>query len=67
MAENQLPHNTECCDDGHAQHLCYLMYDGFHFAHPAEYKAMVQDAQYRCQNCGRTAHRRDQLCSPVAL
>jgi hypothetical protein len=43
------------------------MYDGFHFTHPAEYKAMVQDAQYRCQNCGRTAHQRDQLCNPAPL
>lgn len=67
MAENQPQHNTDCCDDEHAHHLCYLMYDGFHYACPAEYKVMVQDAQYRCQNCGRTAHQRDQLCKPVAL
>ncbi|MHC4882248.1 MAG: hypothetical protein ACYTFX_05780 [Planctomycetota bacterium] len=67
MAETKLEHNAGCKDVDHKSHLCYLMYEGFHFDHPAEYKAIVQDAQFRCQNCGRTAHKRDQVCHPVPL
>ena len=67
MAEKQMEHNTECTSQGHNKHLCFLMYEGYHFDHPSEYKEMVQDARFRCQNCGRTAHRSDQLCMPIAL
>ncbi len=59
--------NPECKSEQHKKHLCYLMLDGFHLSNPAEYKAIVQDAQYRCQSCGRTAKSSDDLCDPVAL
>lgn len=35
--------------------------------HPEDYKAMLQNARFRCQNCGRTATSDNNLCSPVAL
>jgi len=67
MAEEKIKHNTDCKNAGHQNHLCHLMYNGFHLKNPEDYKATVQDAQYRCQNCGRTAHREQNLCSPIKL
>jgi len=43
------------------------MFEGFHRAHPDEYKQMVQNAQFMCENCGRTSHRQEQVCNPVSL
>jgi hypothetical protein len=60
-------HNTQCGGEAHHEHLCYLQYEGFHFADKAAYKALVQDAQFICRNCGRTAKSADNLCAPVAL
>ncbi|MHC4672385.1 MAG: hypothetical protein ACYTF1_01800 [Planctomycetota bacterium] len=67
MAEKQLDHNTECQSSSHGQHLCFLMHDGFHYGNREEYKAMVRDANYRCQNCARTAKDDKYLCAPVEL
>lgn len=54
-------------DNAHDQQLCFLMYEGMHYQQRAEYKALVRDAQHRCQQCGRTAKRDKNLCMPVAL
>ena len=67
MTEKKLEHNADCASPEHEKHLCSLMYEGYHFDHPGEYKEIVQDAQFRCQNCGRTAHQGDQLCKPISL
>ncbi|MHC5088407.1 MAG: hypothetical protein ACYSOT_02215 [Planctomycetota bacterium] len=67
MNQNELQENTVCASENHGAHLCHLMYEGFHFKHPQDYKEMVQDAQFRCQNCGRTAKESEQLCEPIDL
>jgi hypothetical protein len=67
MSEEKIQENTNCNSHGHNKHLCHLMYEGFHFSKPEEYKQMVQEAQYRCQNCGRTAQKSESLCNPVSL
>ena len=67
MAETQMQHNQDCTSDAHDNHLCFLMYEGFHYQKREEYKSLVQDAQYRCQQCGRTAKSDKNLCMPVAL
>ena len=67
MVEAQTVHNVDCKEEGHGQHLCFLMYDGFHYSQPADYKAMVRDAEFRCQNCARTAHKAEHVCAPVPL
>ena len=67
MDENKIEHNAECKSEDHNSHLCHLMYEGFHFSSPQEYKEIVQYAQFRCQNCGRTAKNNSQLCNPVSL
>ena len=60
-------HNEACTHDKHNEHLCHLQYEGYHYGHRAEYKALVQDAQFICRNCGRTAQRQGNLCDPIAL
>ena len=67
MAEQKASHNTACNTDGHKEHLCFLMYEGFHYAHKDEYRALVQDARFRCENCGRTAKAAASLCAPIEL
>jgi hypothetical protein len=67
MAEEKASHNESCESDLHNDHLCFLMCEGFHFKEKEAYKAMVQNAQYRCQNCGRTAESESNLCAPIAL
>jgi len=67
MAEEKSAHNESCTSDVHNEHLCFLMCEGFHYKNKDAYKEMVQDAQYRCQNCGRTAKSEKNLCEPVAL
>ena len=60
-------HNSACESDKHSEHLCFLMYEGWHFGHRGEYKALVQDASHLCENCGRTAKRASNLCAPKEL
>lgn len=65
--EKKIDHNRNCDPEKHNEHLCFLQYEGYHYGHKAEYKALVQDAQYICRNCGRTAKRAANLCDPVDL
>lgn len=67
MAELKTSHNTDCADAAHGKHLCFLMYEGYHLAHKDAYKALVTDAEFRCENCGRTAKDFNTLCAPVRL
>lgn len=67
MDEKQVQHNEDCKEDRHSEHLCYLQYEGYHYSKKAEYKALVQDAQFICQNCGRTAKNAENLCAPREL
>ncbi len=67
MDEKTREHNEQCGDEKHKKHLCFLQYEGYHYGHKPEYKALVQDAQFICQNCGRTAKSADNLCAPRDL
>ena len=67
MAEKTMSHNEECASSEHGTHLCHLMFEGFHLQNREAYKALVQDAQFRCQQCGRTAKSKDSLCMPEPL
>ena len=49
MTEKKLEHNADCASQAHDKHLCFLMYEGYHFDHPGDYKQIVQDARFRCQ------------------
>ena len=52
---------------GHEKHLCFLHNIGFVQSNLEEYKKLVKEAQYVCQNCGRTAASADNLCKPEKL
>lgn len=67
MADPNKTGKQTCNDEKHKEHLCFLQYEGYHYAHKPEYKALVQDAQFICENCGRTAKQAGNLCAPVAL
>ena len=67
MADEKKDHNAACETEAHEQHLCYLMYEGYHYTNREEYKKLVKDAGYICQNCGRTAASDINLCAPTKL
>ncbi len=67
MSDSHMKHNCDCDKPEHEKHLCFLMYEGFHFKNKEAYKDLVQDAQFRCQQCGRTAKASSSLCMPVPL
>lgn len=61
MEKPTMPH------PGHDRHLCYLTNLHFHQSNWAEYKHLVENAQYVCQLCGRSAAEKDRLCKPVKI
>ena len=67
MAEEAIVNKESCTSDRHNEHLCFLMFEGFHYKNKEAYEAIVRDAQYRCQNCGRTAKSETNLCVPIEL
>ena len=67
MAEQKMANSESCANDVYNEHLCFLICDGFYETDKDAFKAMVQDAQYRCQICGRTTKSEKNLCDPVAL
>ena len=67
MVEEKMA-NNECRASGvYNEHLCFLVCDGFYETNRDAFKEMVQDAQYRCTICGRTAKSEKNLCDPVLL
>ena len=56
MTDKQIKDDTDIALQRPAKHLCSLMHEGFHYSPPDEYKQMVQNACFRCENCGRTSH-----------
>ena len=67
MIEEKMTNVESCVNDVYNEHLCFLICDGFYETDKATFRAMVQDAQYRCQICGRTAKSEKNLCYPIAL
>jgi hypothetical protein len=59
--ETKMPH------PGHDKHLCYLNNLDFQKTNPQEYKALIQNGKYFCQNCGRVAAEQKNLCKPVQM
>jgi len=59
--------DMECCTGVHTEHLCYMVSQGFHVSDEQEYKALVEDAEYKCRRCGRVAGSNGSLCVPVHL
>lgn len=58
---------SECDTELHTRHLCYIISQGFNLSDEQEYRALVENARYRCDHCGRTAKSDANLCVPVPL
>ncbi len=59
--------DLECCKGVHTEHLCYMVSQGFHVSDEQEYKALAENARYKCHRCGRVAAGDNNLCVPVPL
>jgi hypothetical protein len=66
MAE-EVQGNSGCNSETHTQHLCYIVSQGFHLSDAQEYKALIQEPQFKCEHCGRAANSDKNLCKPVKL
>ncbi|MBM4340776.1 MAG: hypothetical protein FJ110_14700 [Deltaproteobacteria bacterium] len=49
--------------EGHDRHLCELRST----MTQEQYKCFIQDAQYYCQHCGRSAASSENLCFPEKI
>jgi hypothetical protein len=67
MAEENQAAKSECNETEHKNHLCQLQHQGYHESHKEEYQALVEDPEYRCGRCSRTAKRSDTVCAPESL
>ena len=67
MDKENTQHSSECHSEVHNQHLCYIVSQGFHLSDGQEYKALVEDAEYKCNHCGRAAKSDTNLCVPAHL
>ena len=61
MADTKMPHPE------HDKHLCYLNNLRFQESYLEDFKALIKNPQYFCQNCGRAAASANNLCKPVKL
>lgn len=61
MTDVKMPH------PGHEKHLCYLNNLGFQISNAGEYKELIKNAKFFCQNCGRASVNRKNLCKPIKL
>lgn len=61
MAQAKMPHEK------HEEHLCYLHNLGFLQTNLEEWKALVRNPKFVCQNCGRAAASDKNLCKPDKL
>ena len=61
MTHDNLPH------PGHDKHLCYLNNLRYQESNTEEYKNLIKNAEFFCQNCGRAAAGSKNLCKPVKI
>jgi len=59
--------NPDCTQQGHNMHVCALKEDGFDKDNPEEFQEIIEDPQYKCENCGATAKESENLCKPAKL
>lgn len=67
MAKEDLELNSGCQTELHDQHLCYIISQGFHLSDKQEYKSLVENAEYKCNHCGRIAKSGSNLCVPTHM
>jgi len=59
--------NTECREQLHLEHLCYITSQGFHLSDIHEYEILVNEPRFLCCRCGRIANSGRNLCMPTEL
>jgi hypothetical protein len=64
--ESNMP-TSRCDRSEHSEHLCILTDKHFHIHEPEKYRAIVEEPQFKCQFCGRTAKSKKNLCYPIDL
>ena len=67
MAVELKQQKTECRTGNHSEHLCYLISQGFNLSDEQEFRALIENAKYRCDHCGRHAKSEANLCVPEPL
>jgi hypothetical protein len=67
MAEEKTQLNREHRSELHEHHLCYIISQGFHLSDEQEYRALIENAEYKCEHCGRVAKNGINLCTPTHL
>jgi len=67
MADKHPEHNAVCKSDEHTKHLCSFESYGYNVDNPQDYKDLVEEPQFKCGLCGRTAHCEASLCQPMKL
>jgi hypothetical protein len=58
---------TNCNSKEHKMHMCLLKENGFDKKHPEKFKAITENPNYKCGNCGAEAGKAENLCNPVKL
>jgi len=61
MADIKMPHA------GHEKHLCYLNNLDYQKTNAREYRELIKNPRFYCENCGRSAPNEKNLCKPAAL
>ncbi|MEN6423943.1 MAG: hypothetical protein ABFD90_05500 [Phycisphaerales bacterium] len=54
-------------EDGHSEHLCYIISQGFHLTDEQTYRALTETPTFQCGHCGRKARNAANLCHPTEL
>jgi hypothetical protein len=55
------------CNELHEEHLCYIVSQGFYLTEDQEYRVLTDHPRFRCDHCGRQAHKDRNLCVPVKM
>lgn len=67
MTDEICSSDSGCDSPSHEQHLCYMISQGFNLTDQDQYNALIEDPQFRCEKCGRTAKSEANLCKPAEL
>jgi hypothetical protein len=67
MLRETVTTKSTCDSELHNEHLCFIISQGFHLTDEQEYKALIEEANFRCDRCRRTAKSGANLCVPVPV
>jgi len=59
--------NENCKKQGHMMHICALKAQQFDKKNPDEFQKITQNPEYKCDTCGASANKSENLCEPVKI